>query len=238
MVKPPFGKANPFLASIKERRWLTKPGSAKNTCHIVLNLEGAGFQYRPGDSIGIFPINSPELVARTLAAMKATGQETVTDKNGEGSYILADYLVNKANLTDISRKFLNEIIERQQNPQKKEMLTTLLEDENKELLKAYLESHEVWDLLLDNDTVVFTPQEIVNLLMPLLRSARTAARSLPSRWASWASENPNSLARRRSPVSSPASDCPERASSISWISRRWWRNQRSIFVRSKTWSTV
>ena len=51
----PYGKENPFLASLKERRWLSKPGSGKNTYHIVLDLHGSGYTYQAGDSIGIFP---------------------------------------------------------------------------------------------------------------------------------------------------------------------------------------
>ncbi|MBA2726594.1 MAG: sulfite reductase [Parachlamydiaceae bacterium] len=168
MSTVPLGKGNPFLATIKERYRLSKPGSSKLTFHIVLDLQGSGYHYRPGDSIGIYPVNRPELVDLTLDAMRAVGSEIVADKQGEGSYSIVDFLTHKANLSDISRKFLGEIALRQTDPDKKEKLNSLLEEGHKEELKFYLENHEVWDLLLDNSMVVFTPQEIVNLLMPLL----------------------------------------------------------------------
>ncbi len=163
-----YGKDHPFLASIKERRKLTKPGSGKQTYHIVLDLNDSHYKYRPGDSIGIHPLNRPELVERTINAMKSTGNEIVTDKQGEGNYILSEFLTQKANITDISRKFLGEITDRQTVQAKKDKLKALLEDGNKDQLKAYLGVHEVWDLLLDNPEAHFTPQEIINLLMPLL----------------------------------------------------------------------
>lgn len=163
-----FGKGHPFLASIKERRRLSKHGSVKHTYHIVLDLKGSNFQYNPGDSLGIHPVNRPELVERTLHAMHATGLEMITDKQGENSYRLSDYLTHKANLSGISRKFLSEIAERQQDSVNKEKLNFLLQDENRDALKSYLENHEVWDLLLNNPTALFAPQEIVNILMPLL----------------------------------------------------------------------
>lgn len=164
----PFGKANPFLASVKEKRWLSKPGSEKQTYHIVLDLHGSGFQYHPGDSLGIFPINPPELVAHTLKAMGASGSEVVTDKHGEGSFLLSEFFTHNANITGISRKFLTEIAHREKTAEKKEQLDWLMAEGNKEALKAHLENHQVWDLLMNHPTASFTPQEVVNLLMPLL----------------------------------------------------------------------
>lgn len=162
-----FNKNNPFHSSIKERFSLSKPGSNKHTCHITLSLKGSGLQYKVGDSIGVFPEHDPLLVDKTLQVLKATGNEIIVDKHGK-EHNLREFLLRKANLTDISRKLISEIAIRQTNPQKKEHLEWLLSEGNKDALKAYQEAHEVWDCLKENFEAHFTIQEISHLLMPLL----------------------------------------------------------------------
>lgn len=162
-----YSRLNPFIASVKERYRLSKPGSGKNTQHVTLDLSGSGIIYNPGDSIGIYPVNDPHLVEWTLFAMKAKGDEQVTDKHGQ-SFPLREYLYKKANITEISRKILNEMCQRQHHPQKKEKLEHLTSEGQKEALKEYLEIHEVWDFLEEHSEVHLSPQELCDLLMPLL----------------------------------------------------------------------
>jgi sulfite reductase (NADPH) flavoprotein alpha-component len=163
-----YNKENPFLSTIKERFWLSQEGSDRQTYHIVLDLKGSGYLYQPGDSLGVFPVNSSKLVNATLEAMGAKGDEIVHDKHTNEPYHLRDFLTRKANLTDISRKFISEIALRQGRESQKQKLDWLLADGNKDALKAYLETHQIWDFLLDNAPVPFTHQEIAHLLMPLL----------------------------------------------------------------------
>jgi sulfite reductase (NADPH) flavoprotein alpha-component len=163
-----YTRNHPFLASIKERYSLCKPGSKKNTQHIVVDLHDSGICYVVGDSIGIYPLHESILVEKTLKAMKATGKETVLDKHAEKEWLLHDFLTSQANITEISRKLLGEIFHRQTHPQKKAFLETLHAEGNKEALKEYLNTHHLWDTLHEHEEVIFTPQELCNLLMPLL----------------------------------------------------------------------
>lgn len=168
MNTSPYNKQNPFLASIKERWTLSKPGSQKNTQHLVLDLTGSGMAYEVGDSIGIFPKHDPDLVSKTLRALGASGKEIILSKlNGE-SISLENYLTEKANITDISPKLFREVAARQSDSDKKHRLTELCLEDRRGDLKAYLEKHEVWDFLAANEEVFFAPQEFVDLLMPLL----------------------------------------------------------------------
>lgn len=162
-----YTRLNPFLASVKERYRLSKPGSGKNTQHVALDLSGSGIIYQPGDSIGIYPLNDPHLVEWTIFAMRAKGTEPITDRAGD-VYPLREYLEKKANITEISRKVLNEVCRLQSNPQKKSKLEELLSDGQKEALKEYLATHELWDFLEENLEVHFGPEELCQLLMPLL----------------------------------------------------------------------
>ncbi len=163
-----YHKQNPFLASIKERYSLSKLGSKKNTQHLVLDLTGSGISYMVGDSLGVIPQHDPDLVNKTLKALRATGQEIIQSKQTGEIFSLVDYLTTKANITDISPKLFCEIFVRQPNADKKYALQKLQEE--RESYKAYIGKHEVWDFLQFNEEVLFTPQEFADLLMPLLHT--------------------------------------------------------------------
>lgn len=167
MTEQIWNRNNPFLAKLTCRELLCKPGSRKITYHLVLSLKGSGITYEVGDSIGIWPINDPHLVERTLKAMHASGDEIVLDKEGQ-SFDLKEFLAKKANLSDVSRKFLQEIQTRQTSPDRKNFYADLLSDLGKERLKAYLEERELWDILHENPEVTFSIEELCRLLMPLL----------------------------------------------------------------------
>lgn len=163
-----YNKQNPFLAAIKERYALSKPGSKKNTQHLVLDLRGSGIRYEVGDSIGIFSQYDCELVDKTLRALKATGKELIQNKQTGELISLVDYLTSKANITDISPKLFREVVARQPDADKKHALEELRQESNREACKAYLQKHEVWDFLMANEEVIFDLQEFADLLMPLL----------------------------------------------------------------------
>lgn len=163
-----YSRTNPFLASIKERYSLCGPDSNKCTQHIVLDIKGSGITYQVGDSIAVYPQNDQDLVAKTLYAMKVSGDEIVLDKHGEKSWTLRDFLTTQANITEVSRKLLSEVGFRQTNPAKKSHIESLQGEGNKEILKSYLEVHHLWDVLEAHSEVVFFPQELCNFLMPLL----------------------------------------------------------------------
>jgi sulfite reductase (NADPH) flavoprotein alpha-component len=163
-----YNKQNPFLASIKGRYPLSKPGSQKNTQHLILDLRGSNITYAVGDSIGVFPQHDVELVNKTLQALRTTGNEIIRCKQTGESISLSEYLKSKANITDISPKLFREVTTRQHDSDKKHQLEQLRKEENRDAFKAYVGKHEVWDFLIANEEVTFSPQEFVDLLMPLL----------------------------------------------------------------------
>lgn len=168
MSTSPYNRQHPFLASIKERYTLSKPGSQKKTQHLVLDLRGSGLTYEVGDSIGVLPYHDADLVNKTLRALKATGHELIQLKQTGERIPLVDFLTAKSNITDISPKLFREILTRLPAGDKKHELEELQQEENRQALKAYLEKHEVWDFLLSHAEVSLTPQELADLLMPLL----------------------------------------------------------------------
>lgn len=173
-----YSKTNPFFASIKERFTLSKEGSKKKTFHLVLDLAGSGIHYRVGDSLGIIPEHDPELVQKTLDAMKCDGEEIVQEKLSGENWKLRDFLTKKGNITEISKKLLSEVCQRQTNSEKKAFLDYLQQEEQKDELKKYISSREIWDLLLEHSEVIFSPQELCNLFMPLLPRFYSIASSM------------------------------------------------------------
>jgi sulfite reductase (NADPH) flavoprotein alpha-component len=69
----PAGRSrdNPTTATFLSRTRLNKPGSAKETWHVELDLKGSGIDYVVGDSFGVFPANDPALADAVIAALAA-----------------------------------------------------------------------------------------------------------------------------------------------------------------------
>jgi sulfite reductase (NADPH) flavoprotein alpha-component len=68
---PGTSRDNPALATFVSRTRLNKPGSAKETWHIELDLAESNLDYMVGDSFGLIPTNDPTLVDALLNALAA-----------------------------------------------------------------------------------------------------------------------------------------------------------------------
>jgi sulfite reductase (NADPH) flavoprotein alpha-component len=68
---PGRSRDNPVEALFRSRTRLNKPGSAKETWHIELDLGGADTDYAVGDAFGLFPRNDPALADAVIAALGA-----------------------------------------------------------------------------------------------------------------------------------------------------------------------
>jgi len=75
----PYSRKNPFLAELIRHDRLTKDGSLKDTRHFVLNLGDSGLTYAPGDSLGAFGRNPPQLVDDLLALLEFPADAVVKD---------------------------------------------------------------------------------------------------------------------------------------------------------------
>ncbi len=78
---PVYSKANPFPAEMLTSINLNGTGSAKETIHAEISLEGSGLTYQPGDALGVIPENAPDLVEEFLAAAKLNARENVSFKD-------------------------------------------------------------------------------------------------------------------------------------------------------------
>src|SRR3990167_5207723 len=97
-----YSRTNPYIARIKERFLLTKPGSSKRTYHISLNIDGSALEFKVGDSIGILPINNPSVIDQILKKLGATGLEEIEDPRSNKTLPFREYLLHKANISKVS----------------------------------------------------------------------------------------------------------------------------------------
>ena len=89
---PGRSRDHPAEAIFLSRARLNKPGSAKETWHIELDLAGTGIEYTVGDSFGLFPANDPALADAVLAALDAPADFPI------GGRALRDVLIDGVSL--------------------------------------------------------------------------------------------------------------------------------------------
>lgn len=171
-------KTNPFLATIQEKYALTGAGSTKETYHVSLNLKNSGLTFKVGDSIAVFPQNDPILVEHLLNAMKAKGDELITESRSNQTMTIRDFLSFKANLSRLNSSFLKLMYEYETYHDKKNHLHHLLDKDNRPLLTQYLTNHDPLDLLKEYQEVTAPLQEMCAQFGPLLPRFYSVASSL------------------------------------------------------------
>jgi sulfite reductase (NADPH) flavoprotein alpha-component len=148
---------HPFSAPITRSFRLTPPGAPKDTFHHVVSLAGSGLTFKPGDSLGVFPRNHPDLVAAVLRRLEASGEEPVAGRYGE-TVPLLEALTSHFDLCMPSRRLLEACVAA--HPDR---FAPLLEKGNEEALKHYLRAwddvHDVLDVLEDAPATRLTPAE-------------------------------------------------------------------------------
>ncbi len=180
-----FSKDHPFAARVTENRLLSKPGSTKETRHVVVSLAGSGLHYKPGDSLGVFPTNRPVDVESLLERLGATGEEPVSPVllKLAAPISLREALTSKLSLTAPGPRLVALLAAKATDPDEKARLAGLLAPESKDVLASFLEQREYPDLLAEFPSARLTPQELVDhqrRLMPRLYSIASSPRVCPT----------------------------------------------------------
>lgn len=97
-------RERPFAAEVLANQRISASGSAKDIRHIELSLGDSGLSYEPGDALGVWPSNPPQLVDAILTLLKLDPQTIVTHE--EQTLPLRDWLLEKRELTRLSRPFV------------------------------------------------------------------------------------------------------------------------------------
>ncbi|MBD8070528.1 assimilatory sulfite reductase (NADPH) flavoprotein subunit [Bacillus sp. PS06] len=155
-----YSRTNPFRAEVLENLNLNGRGSNKETRHIELSLEGSGLTYEPGDSLGIYPENDPELVDLLLSELKWNPEEKVKVNKQGDVRSLKEALTTQFEITVLTKPFLQKAAELSSNEKLKELVSS----GNEEQLKSYLDGRDLLDLVRDFGPWNVSAEEFVAIL--------------------------------------------------------------------------
>jgi len=165
-----YSRTNPFTARLKSTINLNQPGSAKHTSHVVIDLAGSGLNYRVGDALGVFPINSPALVDAILASARLEPHENVSVPR-VGELSLREALLGHFCLNTASEELLALLARAVEDQAQRKTLEEALADES-------YDNFDVLDALLHAWSAQLCAGELLECLMPLAPRLYSIASSL------------------------------------------------------------
>ena len=172
-VANPWSRTNPFIARVSENRLLNKTGSAKDTRHIVVDIEGSGLKYNAGDCLGIFARNADNTVDEIIKLLKLDPSAQIASANGSQS--VRDLLRKGTILRSTSKKFVKALADRLPEGHGKKSLSEIIA--NEEALDKYVYDRDYIDVLSEYPGAAFTADEFVgtvNKAQPRLYSIASA----------------------------------------------------------------
>ena len=155
---PKYTRKNPFKAPVYEKITLHGKPSERQTLHLELAADDAGLTYEPGDSAGVIPLNSKELVNEVLGVSALNGNVEL-EINGTKT-TLYESLRRKFELSKITADVIKRYLALAPNPK----LQKLIDKPGK--LKEYLYGNDIVDLFRDFPAKV-TAGDLAKLLRPI-----------------------------------------------------------------------
>ncbi len=140
---PEFGKKNPFPAEVKAFVNLNGRGSAKETCHLELSLEGSGMEYVPGDVAGVIPVNCPHVVADFLQVTGLDGDAEA--EFGDETLSLRDILATRVSITTVNLPLMKKYAEMAGNI----ALDGLINSGDRDRINKWVYGRELRDLVAE-----------------------------------------------------------------------------------------
>lgn len=169
-----YSRNNPFLAEVLENLNLNGRGSDLETRHLELSLEGSNLQFEPGDLLGVYPENQPELVDAIIEAMGWNSDDLVPfNKKGEEG-TLREALLNHYEITALSKSILQQAAELSSASR----LHELVAPGNQQQLKEYIQGRDLLDLVQDFPTWQAPARTFVGILRKLPARLYSIASSL------------------------------------------------------------
>jgi sulfite reductase (NADPH) flavoprotein alpha-component len=154
----PYTKEAPLTATLSVNQKITGRDSDKDVRHLEIELGDSGLRYQPGDALGIWFENDPQLVQEIVELLWLKGDEIVEVNDKKLS--LSDALQHHIELTQNT----TPIIEKYAALCRDEHLTGLLAD--KPALQQYAQTVPFADMVRRAPTEL-DAQQLVDLLRPL-----------------------------------------------------------------------
>ena len=156
-----YSRKNPYPSELLERVMLNGEGSAKETIHLELNLEGSGLTYETGDALAVVPHNAEDVVEDIIQTAKLDADAPVLIKEQE--YTLREALTSQLDVTAISLPVLKRWNEIAKDAKLEEMLAPAKKAE----LQEYLYGREMIDVLNDFPAKEVSADALVGIMRKL-----------------------------------------------------------------------
>lgn len=165
-----WSREQPLAAEVGLVQKITAEDSAKEVYHLELLLEDSGLQYQPGDALGVWAPNNPQIVERLLDIFEIPASVPV--RINEKEFSLGDALTNQLEITRLTNKtVLNYAIVSGQ-----EELTTVFSRLDAKQQQSYIEQRQLIDLAEEYPSQL-DPQCLVDSLRPLASRSYSIASS-------------------------------------------------------------
>ncbi|WIO75038.1 assimilatory sulfite reductase (NADPH) flavoprotein subunit [Porticoccaceae bacterium LTM1] len=163
-----WSKFTPYVAEVLDGFKITGRDSGKTVQHVEISLADSGLQYAPGDALGVWPENGPELVAEVLQVTGLNADEQV-DLDGK-SLSLQQALTIHRELTQLHPGFVEYLAADNDG------LQQLVAGERSELLE-FIRRHQVVELLATTSHS-WSAQELVDQLRAITPRLYSIASSM------------------------------------------------------------
>ena len=159
---PMYTRERPLLATLSEKRALTRDVSTKLTMHFSFSTADSGLRYAAGDACGIVPQNDHRLVDEILFALGFSGFEQV-NLGSSGELPLREALTHHLQITRLNRKLVQAYAAKGECS----VLKGLLLPEQQAHLEKYTFDRGLIDLLVEYPGVLSNAQELISVLPKL-----------------------------------------------------------------------
>ncbi|EOX3350645.1 assimilatory sulfite reductase (NADPH) flavoprotein subunit [Vibrio cholerae] len=153
-----YSKEQPYTASLSTSQKITGRDSGKDVRHIEIDLTDSGITYQPGDALGVWYENRPQLVNALLDSVGLSGHKEVQVDGETLSLHLA--LTHHYEITAANPQLVAQFAELAQS----QKLTSLAQD--KEALREYATRTQVIDVLRE-EKVPLSATQLLSLLRRL-----------------------------------------------------------------------
>jgi sulfite reductase (NADPH) flavoprotein alpha-component len=150
-----YSKQNPFAAELYTKQKITGRDSTKDVRHIEISLAGSGLTYQPGDALGLYFLNDPQLV-RELLLLTAISPDTPVTL-GTDSLTVQQALTGQLELTQSYPAFVEKYAAATNQPE----LAALAAD--KAALRSYISDRQIIDIVRDYPGLL-SAQQLVDAL--------------------------------------------------------------------------
>ncbi|WP_367299723.1 NADPH-dependent assimilatory sulfite reductase flavoprotein subunit [Hafnia alvei] len=158
IVSSPYSKESPLTASLAVKQKITGRNSDKDVRHIEIDLGESGLSYQPGDALGVWYHNDPDLVEEIIGLIWRTGDEMVTID--DQTMTLREALAERLELTQNT----TVIVEKYAALSRDERLIELLADKHQ--LQQYAQTTPLPDMIRQAPADL-DAEQLVALLRPL-----------------------------------------------------------------------